>query len=482
MRLNSLLLSAALALGLAVSSPAATAQTAARPAAKAAGKSPEKAPPKASPSAGARTPAKKPPAKPAPRKPEPPPLPAAGEEQREAFKLVHLGRYECEFKQVLDVAPSPRAESYVDVTLGKQTWTMKPVLSSTGARRLEDVDGAMLVVQIAYKSMLMDVKAGRRVADECVHAEQLAARQRDEASGVVAGAAGSLLGAPTPVTLKLRILETSDIHMNLVGYDYYQDKPVEDFGLDRTATLITAARAEVRNTLLSDADSDVSGEVPSGDYVVVAVTDSGTGMGAEVLQRAFEPFFTTKEVGKGTGLGLSQAFGFAKQSEGDIAVSSRLGFGATFTIYLPEAAKPAAASDVAAIRNEPSTIGRGYRVLVVEDNDEVGRFSTELLEDLGYVVRRVANATDALAILAEDEFAVDLVFSDVIMPGINGLELAGLIRERYPGLPVVLTSGYSHVLAENAHHGFELIKKPYSVESLSRILRKAMADKAPLPR
>jgi len=96
----------------------------------------------------------------------------------------------------------------------------------------------------------------------------------------------------------------------------------------------------------------------------------------------------------------------------------------------------------------------------LEDNDEVGRFSTELLEDLGYVVRRVASATDAQAILAEDEFAIDLVSPDVIMPGINGLELAGLIRDRYPGLPVVLTSGYSHVLAENAHHGFELIKKP----------------------
>ncbi len=219
-----------------------------------------------------------------------------------------------------------------------------------------------------------------------------------------------------------------------------------------------------------------------GVFIAVSVTDTGTGIAPEHLTAIFEPFFTTKEVGKGTGLGLSQAFGFAKQSEGDIAVSSRLGEGATFTIYLPEATSPAPDANAAIVRHEPATIGRGYRVLVVEDNDEVGRFSTELLEDLGYVVRRVANGTDALTILAEDEFAVDLVFSDVIMPGINGLELAGLIRDRYPGLPVVLTSGYSHVLAENAHHGFELIKKPYSVESLSRILRKAMAEKAPLPR
>ena len=126
--------------------------------------------------------------------------------------------------------------------------------------------------------------------------------------------------------------------------------------------------------------------------------------------------------------------------------------------------------------SEPAATGRGYRVLIVEDNDEVGRFSTELLEDLGYSVKRAANANAALAILAEDEFATDLVFSDVIMPGMNGVELAGIIRQRFPGLPVVLTSGYSDVLAENAHHGFELIQKPYSVESLSRILRKEISE------
>ena len=118
-------------------------------------------------------------------------------------------------------------------------------------------------------------------------------------------------------------------------------------------------------------------------------------------------------------------------------------------------------------------------MLVVEDNDDVGQFSTELLEDLGYTVRRVASADAALAILAEDEFSADLVFSDVIMPGMNGVELAGIIRERYPGLPVVLTSGYSNVLAENAHRGFELIQKPYSVELLSRILRKAISEARP---
>jgi PAS domain S-box-containing protein len=210
-----------------------------------------------------------------------------------------------------------------------------------------------------------------------------------------------------------------------------------------------------------------------GEFVAISMEDTGTGIAADMLEKIFEPFFTTKEVGKGTGLGLSQAFGFAKQSGGDIGVVSTLGLGATFTFYLPRVTSPAAAPEARA-GAEPAARGRGYSVLVVEDNDEVGRFSTELLEDLGYRVKRVADAPSALALLATDEFSADLVFSDVIMPGMNGVELATIIRERYPGLPVILTSGYSEVLAENAHVGFELIQKPYSVESLSRVLRKAI--------
>jgi PAS domain S-box-containing protein len=210
-----------------------------------------------------------------------------------------------------------------------------------------------------------------------------------------------------------------------------------------------------------------------GEFVAISMEDTGTGIAADMLEKIFEPFFTTKEIGKGTGLGLSQAFGFARQSGGDIGVVSTLGLGATFTFYLPRVASPAAAPEARA-GAEPAARGRGYSVLVVEDNDDVGRFSTELLEDLGYRVKRVADAPSALALLATDEFSADLVFSDVIMPGMNGVELATIIRERYPGLPVILTSGYSEVLAENAHVGFELIQKPYSVESLSRVLRKAI--------
>ena len=210
-----------------------------------------------------------------------------------------------------------------------------------------------------------------------------------------------------------------------------------------------------------------------GRFISVAVTDTGSGISPEHLVSIFEPFFTTKEIGKGTGLGLSQAFGFAKQSGGDIAVESVVGAGTTFTLYLPQAERPAAAMPHAS-GAEPNAAGRSHTILLVEDDDDVGSFSTELLTDLGHTIKWVANGQDALDLLARDELAFDLVFSDVIMPGMNGLELAATIRERFPRLPVVLTSGYSNVLAENADRGFDLIQKPYSVETLSRTLRKAI--------
>lgn len=213
-----------------------------------------------------------------------------------------------------------------------------------------------------------------------------------------------------------------------------------------------------------------------GRFVSVSVADSGTGIAADHIEAIFEPFFTTKEVGKGTGLGLSQVFGFAKQSGGEIGVRSIPGQGATFTVYLPQADMGPEVEKIVAPA-AAAISGRGHRVLVVEDNNDVGEFSTELLHDLGYSTEWVTSASAALDALARDELAFDLVFSDVIMPGMNGVELATIIRDRYPGLPVVLTSGYSHVLAENLHKGFELVQKPYSVELLSRTLRKAIGDR-----
>jgi len=212
----------------------------------------------------------------------------------------------------------------------------------------------------------------------------------------------------------------------------------------------------------------------SGPFVAVSLEDTGAGIPSEKLMQIFEPFYTTKGVGKGTGLGLSQVFGFAKQSGGDIDVDSELGSGSRFTLYLPrverEALQPGDAEP-----SRPGVIsgGGGQRILVVEDNVDVGTFSTQLLGDLGYVTTWAANGDEALRLLSEAD-GFDAVFSDVVMPGISGVELGLEIRRRHPGLPVVLTSGYSHVLAEEGRHGFELLQKPYAVEDLSRILRSAI--------
>ncbi|VUF15935.1 Sensor histidine kinase TmoS [Methylobacterium dankookense] len=205
-------------------------------------------------------------------------------------------------------------------------------------------------------------------------------------------------------------------------------------------------------------------------FVAIALADTGSGIPPEVLGRIFEPFFTTKEVGKGTGLGLSQVFGFAKQSGGNVDVTTALGHGTTFVLYLPEVS-PEADPEPEEAAERPVPAGAGRRVLVVEDNVEVGRFATQTLQDLGYVTTWAANADEALACLEADPAGFDVVFTDVVMPRMNGVELAREIRRRRPGLPVVLASGYSHVLAEEGHHGFELLQKPYSVEDLSRVLR-----------
>jgi PAS domain S-box-containing protein len=207
-----------------------------------------------------------------------------------------------------------------------------------------------------------------------------------------------------------------------------------------------------------------------GAFVAVAISDTGTGIPDALRDQIFEPFFTTKGVGHGTGLGLSQVFGFAKQSGGDVLVSSQVGHGTTFTLYLPEVS----GAEQATRKEDPGVPmdGHGTRVLVVEDNADVGTFAVQTLSDLGYVPVLANNAAEALAELAKDAGRFDVVFSDVVMPGMSGIELGQEIRRLYDGLPVLLASGYSHVLARNGTYGFELLHKPYSVEQLSRLLRK----------
>ncbi|RXH41011.1 hybrid sensor histidine kinase/response regulator [Bradyrhizobium zhanjiangense] len=227
-------------------------------------------------------------------------------------------------------------------------------------------------------------------------------------------------------------------------------------------------------TTIRDTPAPVSG---NHGFVRVTVRDTGIGIPAARLGRIFEPFFTTKQVGHGTGLGLSQVFGFARQSGGEVTVTSEVGQGSTFSLYLPRV-PPDLRSQRLAPNTAPAVAGSGMSVLVVEDNIELANFAADGLTELGYSITLVDNATDALAELIVDANRFDVVLSDVVMPGMTGLDLAQAVRDRGIGVPVVLTTGYSQALSQDGAAGFDLVQKPYSIEELSRVLHRA----APLRR
>jgi PAS domain S-box-containing protein len=213
-------------------------------------------------------------------------------------------------------------------------------------------------------------------------------------------------------------------------------------------------------------------EVTPGDYVAVEVTDSGTGMAPEIAGRIFEPFFTTKEPGKGTGLGLSMVFGFIKQSGGHIAVYSEAGVGTTFRLYLPRAASETASRPETVERASPSR-GRGETVLAVEDNERLRRLVMRQLQGLGYRPIVGADAAEALSLLERER--VDVLFSDIVMPGpLDGFGLAQQVRERWPSVKVVLTSGFPGTQLGQPDVGLRILTKPYRAEDLGAALREVL--------
>jgi signal transduction histidine kinase/CheY-like chemotaxis protein len=208
-----------------------------------------------------------------------------------------------------------------------------------------------------------------------------------------------------------------------------------------------------------------------GDYVVVSVSDTGTGIPEDLLSKVFEPFFTTKPHGKGTGLGLSQVYGFIKQSGGQVRIASAPNSGTTVSLYLPKAvgAAPAEAQDTGpAPVPVPAPRGRLHVVLVVEDEPAVRAFSVEALRELGFEVLEAADAAAALSVVGQ-RADVDLVFSDIGLPGTDGRTLAGSIAAIRPHVRVLLTSGYENQIADAVlAGGFPLLPKPFTVEELSR--------------
>jgi nitrogen-specific signal transduction histidine kinase/ActR/RegA family two-component response regulator len=213
-----------------------------------------------------------------------------------------------------------------------------------------------------------------------------------------------------------------------------------------------------------------------GDYVLIEVTDTGVGMDDETRERIFDPFFTTKEVGKGTGLGLSTVYGLVRQSRGAVDVVSSPGHGATFLIYLPATTDPASAES-AEDEKSVEDLGGVETVLVVEDDEAVRRLSRQMLENHGYRVLEVESAHHALELCREQGDTIDLVLSDVVMPGLSGRQLCEALWNQYPHIKVVLTSGYEPSAGRKAAQGPDdvpFLQKPFTAEDLLRSVREVL--------
>lgn len=232
---------------------------------------------------------------------------------------------------------------------------------------------------------------------------------------------------------------------------------------------------ETANARLDEVYAASQAEVPPGQYVMIAVTDTGNGMPHEVRERVFEPFFTTKDVGKGTGLGLSMIYGFVKQSGGHVKIYSEVGQGTTIKLYLPRLLRePEFVDDAVMVTPGIEPSHRQETILVVEDDDDVRAYTVECLRELGYRVLEAHDGLSALRLLERQEAPVDLLFTDVVMPGMTGRELAEQARVYQESLRILYTSGYTRnaiVHAGRLDQGVEIINKPFTFHALAQKVR-----------
>jgi PAS domain S-box-containing protein len=232
---------------------------------------------------------------------------------------------------------------------------------------------------------------------------------------------------------------------------------------------------ETGNTYLDDEYAVMNSEVTAGQYVLIAVTDTGQGMPPEVMARAFEPFFTTKPEGQGTGLGLSQVYGFVKQSGGHIKIYSEPSQGTCVKVYLPRYTGEAKTGETGR-RPDVTLLGRGEKILVAEDDDGTREYLLAALISLGYRVFEARDAKSALQIFTEQP-NIALLFTDLGLPGMNGRRLAEEVRGRRPDVKVVYTTGYArNAIVHNGlvDPGVDLLPKPFTVEALGRKLRQVL--------
>ncbi len=297
---------------------------------------------------------------------------------------------------------------------------------------------------------------------------------------------------PEPINANRMITEMSDLLRSTLG-EHIRIETVSAAGLWTTnadahqlesAVLNIAINArdampeggrltiETANTYLDDAYSQQHVEVEPGQYVMIAVSDTGAGMPPEIASRVFDPFFTTKPTGKGTGLGLSQVYGFVKQSRGHIKIYSEIGSGTTVKIYLPRLVGGADAVESPSRQSE--RLGKPEEVvLVVEDDPMMRRLSTETLAELGYTVLESDGAASALSIL-DQRPDIKLLFTDVVMPEVNGKKLADEALRRRPDLKVLFTTGYTQNAVVHGgvlDPGVNLLSKPFALDRLAAKVR-----------
>jgi PAS domain S-box-containing protein len=232
---------------------------------------------------------------------------------------------------------------------------------------------------------------------------------------------------------------------------------------------------ETARMVVQEHDSTVRFDLPAGDYVLICLSDTGVGMTQEVLHRAFEPFFTTKPLGQGTGLGLSQVFGFVKQSGGNVRMYSRPGHGTTVKIYLPRVSDDAVAREEERTQHARGAI-RSENILIVEDNDAVRAFTADTLRDHGFHVLEAADASEAMRIL-DRTTRIDVLFTDVGLPGVNGRELVAWAQRKHPRVRALFTSGYAQMTTPTTSRWVSeipLLSKPFTrsqlYEKMSQVL------------
>ena len=225
------------------------------------------------------------------------------------------------------------------------------------------------------------------------------------------------------------------------------------------------------NAQLDKDYTDAHADLAPGDYIRITVADTGVGMSPQVARRAFEPFYTTKPIGQGTGLGLSMVYGFAQQSKGHVALESRIGSGTSVALYLPRFNADAAIEAVAALAEAPR--GDGETVLVIEDDETVRELVVEVLGELGYAAVEARNGDEAIAILKSQQ-GLDLMVSDVGLPGLNGRQIATIARQHRPGLQILFMTGYAADAVDRPNFlgpGMDMILKPFSMDAIAVRIR-----------